>query len=50
MEREKKEDLVRLADNKRFIAELVGINPKNLYFKNYETEPDLEEKIRLNQY
>lgn len=36
-----------MADNKKLIAEAIGINRKNVYFKNIEIDPDLEVKNQI---
>ncbi len=47
MEREKKGKAGPLADNKKLIATAIGINRKNVYFKNIEVDPDLEVKNQI---
>jgi putative transposase len=39
--------LVHLADNKKLVSEAIGINRKNVYFKNAEVDPDLEVKNQI---
>lgn len=36
-----------MADNKKLIAEAIGINRKNVYFKNIEVDPDLEVRNQI---